>query len=272
MEVNPTISTSTNLNLNANKILKVVKLIAQIILENGGETYRVEDTIERVCKKFGFTEVDSVAIPTGVFIAISKDNIDNYTIIKRVKKRTIDLTKVNSANNISRLITENNITLDEAILQLQEMTTPHIKKKVFPTLASALSAGFFTLLFGGNIFDFFVAILCGALVQLTAFLFSDEDMFCFIISLVGSIIIASIALIFTELFSMGNLDLIITGAIMPLLPGLAMTNAIHDTMRGDLVSGVARGTEALIVAIALAVGVGIVLKIWMLMGGGLALL
>ena len=55
---------------------------------------------------------------------------------------------------------------------------------------------------------------------------------------------------------------------MPLLPGLAMTNAIRDTMRGDLVSGVARGAEALLVAVALGTGAGLVLKAAMLLRGG----
>ena len=81
-------------------------------------------------------------------------------------------------------------------------------------------------------------------------------------------ITAAIAMAATQIFSMGNFELIISGAIMPLLPGLAMTNAIRDSMQGDLVSGVARATEALIVAASLAVGVIIVLKAWLLMGGG----
>ena len=55
---------------------------------------------------------------------------------------------------------------------------------------------------------------------------------------------------------------------MPLLPGLAMTNAIRDSMQGDLISGLVRGTEAIIIAIGLAVGAGFYLKLWLL-GGGL---
>ncbi len=96
-------------------------------------------------------------------------------------------------------------------------------------------------------------------------------MFHFIISLIGGIVTAFIAICATQIFKYGNIELIISGAIMPLLPGLAMTNAIRDSMRGDLVSGVTRGTEAIIVAIALAIGVMIILKSWLLLGGGLSL-
>ena len=259
----------SNTEMDINKILKTAKLISQVMLENGAETYRVEDTIMRICQSFSFTEVEAIVIPTGVFISVSLDGVsNNHTVIKRVKKRTVDLSKVNSANTISRQITSGTINLDLAILQLENMLAASPEKRVFPTLAAGLSAGFFTLLFGGGLFDFSIASFSGAIVQLAAFFLKREDMFHFIISLTGGIITALIAIAATQIFSTGNLELIISGGIMPLLPGLAMTNAIRDSMRGDLVSGVARGTEALIVAVALAVGVMIVLKAWLLMGGG----
>lgn len=188
-----------------------------------------------------------------------------------MKIDTVDLSKINSANNISRLIAEKKINIDQAIIELKNLLLTTSEKKLLPITAAGLSAGFFTLLFGGTLFDFSIAVLCGAVVQFLTYFFSKEDMFHFIISLVGGIVTAFIAIGATQIFKYGNIELIISGAIMPLLPGLAMTNAIRDSMRGDLVSGVTRGTEAIIVAIALAAGVMIVLKSWFLLGGGLNL-
>ena len=54
---------------------------------------------------------------------------------------------------------------------------------------------------------------------------------------------------------------LIIGGIMPLLPGLSMTNAIRDTINGDLVSGSARALEALLACVAIAAGVGVVLSL-----------
>jgi uncharacterized membrane protein YjjP (DUF1212 family) len=59
----------------------------------------------------------------------------------------------------------------------------------------------------------------------------------------------------------GNQEAVISGAIMPLLPGLAITNAVRDTMRGDLVAGMARTTEALLSAVLLAAGVAVALML-----------
>ena len=63
-----------------------------------------------------------------------------------------------------------------------------------------------------------------------------------------------------------KLDNIIIGGIMLLVPGLAITNAIRDTMSGDLVSGTARGVEAFLLSVAIAAGSGSMLKIWALVG------
>ena len=50
--------------------------------------------------------------------------------------------------------------------------------------------------------------------------------------------------------------------------GLAITNAIRDTLAGDLVAGVTRGAEAIMIAVTLAAGSGIVVGLWIQFLGG----
>ncbi|MFR7936702.1 MAG: threonine/serine exporter family protein, partial [Clostridium perfringens] len=61
----------------------------------------------------------------------------------------------------------------------------------------------------------------------------------------------------------------IIGSIMLLVPGLSITNAIRDTIAGDLISGLIRAAEAFLVAISIAVGTGMVMSIWIYFGGGI---
>ena len=86
--------------------------------------------------------------------------------------------------------------------------------------------------------------------------------------MLGGAVAALIALIATSLSLVGNMDTIIIGAIMILVPGIAITNAIRDTIAGDLVSGISRSVEALFIDIAIASGTSIVFKIWFLLFGG----
>ena len=63
-------------------------------------------------------------------------------------------------------------------------------------------------------------------------------------------------------------ELVIAGAIMPLVPGLAMTNAVQDTMRGDIVSGLSHGTQAILTAFLIAGGALLAQALMRIIGGG----
>lgn len=58
-----------------------------------------------------------------------------------------------------------------------------------------------------------------------------------------------------------DIDIVIISCIMPLVPGMAITNAARDTLRGDYLSGIARMLEAFIKAAGIAIGIGIGLAI-----------
>ena len=63
-------------------------------------------------------------------------------------------------------------------------------------------------------------------------------------------------------------ELVIAGAVMPLVPGLAMTNAVQDTMRGDMVSGLSHGAQAILTAFLIAGGALLAMEIMKFVTGG----
>ena len=69
---------------------------------------------------------------------------------------------------------------------------------------------------------------------------------------------AAVAAVLLQLWNpLLNMDTVIISGIMPLVPGVAITNAIRDTLRGDYISGGARALEAFVTAAAVAIGVGV---------------
>lgn len=242
---------------NISTLLKVIKLSAQIILENGGETYRAEETIKFICKTYDVKEIDAIATPTGFYITVSQDGDNNHTIVKRIRNRTINLQKINDVNNISRQIASHSISLEDALDNLEKIKNSNVEHK-YSLLYTGISSAFFTVLFGGGIFEFIVALFTGILISVISKHFEDLQSYQFFSSIISGAVITLIAILSTTFSGLGNYNQIIVGSIMPLLPGLAMTNAIRDTIRGDLISGIARATEALLVASSLAAGAGLV--------------
>jgi uncharacterized membrane protein YjjP (DUF1212 family) len=51
------------------------------------------------------------------------------------------------------------------------------------------------------------------------------------------------------------------------VPGVAITNAVRDFISGEMLAGTARMMEAALIAVSLAAGAGLVLKLWELTGG-----
>ena len=81
----------------------------------------------------------------------------------------------------------------------------------------------------------------------------------FFINIVGGALAMLLSLIFKSISLVVKFDGLVIGSIMLLVPGLAITNAIRDTIAGDLVSGLARAIEAFLVAIGIAIGSGMIL-------------
>ncbi len=79
----------------------------------------------------------------------------------------------------------------------------------------------------------------------------------------AAFVVALLSLIFIRTGLGKQLDVIIIASVMPLVPGLLITNAIRDLMAGHFVSGLSKGAEAFLTAFAIGAGVAVVLTLWL---------
>ncbi|WP_291632846.1 threonine/serine exporter family protein [Clostridium sp.] len=249
-------------------IIHIAAEAGKIILENGGETYRVEQTIIMICGSYGISHTESFVTPTGIIISITNSENQTISLVRRINSRTVNLRKVSMINNLSRELVSTPLSMVDIRKKIDYINNLQPYSNKTTTFFSACTAGSFTLLFGGNYKDFLVALIIGALINCLNVLLDKLDVNSFLKNMLGGSLAASIALLATSLGLVGNMDTIIIGSIMLLVPGIAITNAIRDTIAGDLVSGMSRSIEALFIAIAIAAGTSIVFKIWFLLFGG----
>lgn len=264
------------MSVDKKELLVVALYAGEIMLKNGAETYRVEDTITRLCKSRNLSYVEAYVTPTGIFMSMdskgeSQDEIVSY--IKRIRCRGINLNKVAEVNNFSRNFVEGNISLDSALSTLKTIdNSKPYSKHISALIGGGLSGGFFALLFGGNLAVFLAAFIISSIVRYILHYLSNMEFPPFLSNVIGGTIMALLAVLFSYITPLVNIildvDKVITGAIMPLVPGVAITNAVRDSIAGDLVSGLSRATEAIIIATSIAFGVGFILKLWCILLGG----
>ena len=246
-------------------------LAGRLIMENGGETYRVEETITRMGHSFGFDEVECFAVPSGIFISYRKrDGRGSIeTAVKRVRRRGTDLTRVDAVNAVSRRMEEETISCEEVMALLKEIENrPPRVKHVGLTFAVALSSFGWAAMFGGRWMDCIIAFFVALLGQGLAFALDKAGMRSFVSTLFGSFLGTILPMLFHMATGMLVVDATVAACLMPMLPGLAMTNAVQDTLRGDMVSGISSATSALLTASMIAGGALAGSAIFRLLTGG----
>ena len=249
--------------------METLQLAGKIIMENGGETYRAEETICRMGQGFGLREVESFAVPSGIFISYRDGSNELVTAVKRVRREGRNLTRVDETNRVSRLVASGKMDCGEALAELQSIENmPGPFCKAWRFLAACLCAVGFTALFGGNWTDMAVAGASAAIVQASVMMTEKAHMKWLASAIVGGFLTVMIPSLIRLAMPELQADVVIAGAIMPLVPGLAMTNAVQDAMRGDMVSGLSHGATALLTACLIAGGALLASGLMRLLTGG----
>ena len=218
----------------------------RIILENGGETYRAEDTVIRMAQALGLKAVSVFAVPSGLFISYTDENDEQCTSVTRSYLKNTYLCRIDKVNQISRNLVNGSMKPDELLPALEEAENlcRQLPSWYEPALTGVIAAGF-AISFGGGVVDCIIGALCAVLTQLLSKLWKTAGIG---ILLPSTIFCAMIPLLFQALTGLGNPEVMIAASIMPLVPGLSMTNAVQDLLRGDMISGTAHASRAVITA------------------------
>jgi uncharacterized membrane protein YjjP (DUF1212 family) len=242
------------------EIMDVCLLAGKIMLQSGGETYRVEDTMMRIAAAFGIENSHSYVTPTGIIFSAEGAEPTKTKLI-RISSRSTDLKKVAMVNSISRQITNGEINLEGALTLLKELEELNV---TFPFMiqvaAASIASGCFMIMFKGEWIDFIPSMVTGGLGYFGFLYFHRYIPIKFFSEFLASFIIGFLALILVKIGVGSQLDKIIIGSVMTLVPGLLVTNAVRDLMAGHLVSGLSKGAEALLTAFAIGSGVAVVLS------------
>ncbi|MDR2751529.1 MAG: threonine/serine exporter family protein [Clostridiales bacterium] len=246
------------------RALDAAMLAGDIMLSNGAETYRVEDTMRRMLKAVGYPEAEAFVTATGIIGSLGDNG--SSTRVKRVKSRTNNMEKIARVNSLSRRLSEGTADLEGAERELALIRVLPGYGLKLRTLMAAVSCFSFCYLCGGSWIDCVASMLVATPVYLFYDLISKKTTG-FLVNATCGAMIATLGILAVKAGMGRDSGNIIIGAIMPFVPGVAMTNGLRDIAEGDFLSGTSRMMEALLTGGALAFGAGAVIKVWMAAGG-----
>jgi hypothetical protein len=110
-----------NSDIEAKKLLNFSIKFSYSLLYNGAEVYRVEDSINRICKSFqNIKAVNAFALSNMVMISFVY-NETNYTSMRRINDTAKNLEKISLLNDLSRSIVSGKVNLDDGFKELKNI-------------------------------------------------------------------------------------------------------------------------------------------------------
>lgn len=233
-------------------------LAGQLLIENGANMERVNDTMYRIGENAGLHAFQAFTTVTG--IVVSAEHESNAQTVD-IRARHNDLSKVARVNEISRLFATKKISLSEMYTQLKKVDkgTPQLSITT-QCLGAAVLSLTLMIVFTGDVKDSWAAFLIGGACYWIYLYLLRKFKIKYIGEFVASLLIGFLAVLTTKLGWTGNLNDIIIGSVMPLVPGVPLTNAARDLVSGNLISGPTRALESIITAMAIGCAIVIVLR------------
>ena len=259
------------------KYLDIAMDIGEQMLLCGAEVNRVEDSMSRILTAFGSHRVDVFIITTSMVVTIHDAENKPFTQTRRIMNTSgTDFDKLSKLNALSRKIClQKEHNLDDIKTEILSILNSKNYPLYLEFIFYSVIAGVFTLFFGSidhhplNLLfvEALLSMIIGFSVRFVV-LFCDKFIKNKIFTkFMSSFVATALAFLIFNLNLVSVVDYLIIGNIMVLIPGVGLTNSLRDLFVGDSMTGVLRFIEAILTAIAIALGY----VVFVVISGGIAL-
>lgn len=242
--------------------------MGELILVNGGELFRAHETMVRMADYFELQDFETYMLANGIFSSTAIDGQSYSCQIRYSPLQSIELSRVEAVNDLSRGISAGKYSIAEIEVRLKAIATQESSGSWLKIIAAGASAWGFCYLFGGTMNDSWGALIAGLIMY---FILQKgivrTDIPKMMISILSSFLAAGACSVLYYNGLGDSLNHMIVGAIFPLVPGVAFTNGIRNLLENDYLTGLIRLANATISAVCIAIGVGLVLSLTYLLGG-----
>ena len=228
--------------------------LGEHIMRSGGEISRAEDTVSRICKAYGAVTADVTAIMSVIVVTADFGGVSINTSRRITEIGSHNLGRLSRLNNLSRQICRELPSKEEVLKRLDHIDDESCVSWSVSLIGAILASAGFAVFFGGSWID---AIFSGLIAIPMAFILRwlsntkmNNVIAKFIVCFIGGIL----AILVSKTGVTCNVDKIMIGNIMNVIPGVLLTNSFRDLFSGDIMSGFFRMCTAVLDAIAIAFG------------------
>jgi uncharacterized membrane protein YjjP (DUF1212 family) len=253
-----------NARLDHEELTDVIDLAVwagQLLLQHGADAERVEKTIHYMSTALGCNWVDVLVSPNAILVT-SISGQEFRTKLRRVPTLGVDMTIVSGVSRLSRRVVAERLDRFTVRAELERISSigHHYNRWVVVGMVG-LACGAFSQLFGGDAPVFLVTTGAAA-----AAMFVRQEMtrryFNPFLVVVATAFAAGFLASAAVAFDLGTQpQLALAASVLLLVPGVPLINAAQDLLKGHVVIGFTRGLIGLMVALAIALGLLLAMKL-----------
>lgn len=239
------------------KVLSLALDLGKSMVKCGAEINRVEETVLRIAYAYKIEKTEVFSIISMIQATVIDSENHTHTQMRRIYSYSTNFGRLEKLNALSRKICAETPDLDLAREELEKICRDGKKFDGKVCLGYMLAAAAFTFFFGGNLWDSAAAAPIAAVIYLMQTYIKASGMSRLLFTALTSAVSGSLAMLFVHIGFGSHADMIMIGDIMLLIPGLMLINSVREMLCGDLMSGLLRLLESVILAMSIACGYAI---------------
>lgn len=235
-----------------NRIMELAYEAGAILLENGAEISRVDETMRRIAGHYGVDDENFFVLSNGI-MATAK----GFARTKFIPIKGASLDKVVAVNQLSREVSVGKCDLEQLESRLKAIRAMRPKPAWEQIAASAFGSAAFCIIFGGGFADSIAAFVAGLVLWVYMLFVGYRHLSRIAGAITGGLLATLLCGVMFRLGLGTHLSNMIIGAIIPLIPGVPFTNGIRDLAHEDYIAGVTRLLDALLTFFCISMGVAL---------------
>ena len=239
---------------DTHQILTVEMDIGKSMIRCGAEINRVEETVTRICSAYGAESTEVFSIVSMIVATVSRADGSTDTQTRRIYSYSTDFEKLDKLNALSRQICRETPAISDVQRALDEIEGDTRHLLWYVGVGYALVGFAFALFFGGTWKDAVVSAAIALVLWLLTSFVKVQGLSKLFFTALSSAALGFLAVFAEKLGLADNASMVMIGDIMLLIPGLLLINSVREMLCGDLMSGLLRLLECIILALAIACG------------------
>lgn len=238
------------------KVMTFALKVGEEMLESSVATSDVERAVRRVTESYGLGRCEvSVTLNVITLSYLSPDLDGPITLVKVVDLGDPRLDRLVALDDLTWRVERKELSIDAASIEIDELERSGPPHRWWVTFLAGLVSVAAWIVFAGGGWIGAVAGVCAAIViqAVVPPLSRTRVPAAFAMALAAVLVVA-----FPSLFAWAGAPIVlspaIVGGLYPLLPGGAIVSSVTDGLSGAPVSAIAKGLQAAITALAVALG------------------